>query len=106
MAKPNELQRKLTRLHDAVSELERELEETRRVLHATCIETCREWIPEKSNYCHEPAEFLIWGRLFDPEALGPRCYDHAADHVSHHALARSSHYALVDLRPARKILKP
>jgi hypothetical protein len=31
------------------------------------------------------------------EALGPRCYDHAAKHVSESALAPNSGYALIDL---------
>jgi hypothetical protein len=48
-------------------------------------EWCREE-DEEGNRCGAPAEFILWGKLFKPEALGPRCYDHAAKHASHRAL--------------------
>lgn len=56
--------------------------------------------------CNEPAEFILWGKLFPNEALGPRCYDCALEQIGdHHALAPNSGYALVDLRPIRRALK-
>jgi hypothetical protein len=73
------------------------------------VTTCREWLDEKDgeawhNRCNDPAEFLLWGKLIPTEGLGPRCYDHAAKHVGHNALYPNSGYALVDLRPARRLL--
>lgn len=44
-------------------------------------EFCREWVDEKGNYCYEDAEVILWGKLFPPEALGPRCWTHGNDHV-------------------------
>lgn len=43
-----------------------------------------------------PAEFILWGKLLPPEALGPRCYDHAARQVGHRALNDPS-YAIYHL---------
>jgi hypothetical protein len=63
---------------------------------------CREWIGEdKFNHCNAPAEFVLWGKLFPADALGPRCYDHAAAHAGHRALGDPS-WAIIDLRPARR----
>lgn len=58
---------------------------------------CREWVDEKHNCCFEPAEYVLWGKLIPPEGLGPRCYDHAAKHVGHNALAPRSGWALINL---------
>jgi hypothetical protein len=67
------------------------------------VGSCREWIPEKVNRCGAPSEYILWGKLFSPEALGPRCYDCAAKHAGHRALGDRS-YAIVDLaRLAREI---
>lgn len=49
-------------------------------------EWCREDLPSGER-CHKPAEFILWGKLFPPEGLGPRCYDHAAKHAGHRALS-------------------
>lgn len=64
-------------------------------------ESCREELGAEANFrrCGKPAEFILWGKLIEPEALGPRCYDCAARHVGHQALAPSSGYAIFDLRP-------
>ena len=64
-------------------------------------ESCREELGEEHGFhrCGEPAEFILWGKLLKPEALGPRCYDHAAEHVGHSALAPNSGWAVFDLRP-------
>lgn len=61
------------------------------------IGPCREWIDDKQDRCNEPADYVLWGKLIEPEGLGPRCYDCAAKHVGHRFLADSS-AALVDLR--------
>jgi hypothetical protein len=58
---------------------------------------CREWCEEKADNCNEPAVFVLWGKLIPQEGLGPRCYDHAAKHVGHWALAPGSNYALINL---------
>lgn len=66
-------------------------------------EACREWVEAKTNCCFERAEFLLWGKLFPPEALGPRCYEHAAKHAGHEALGyRLDQYAILDLRGLRR----
>lgn len=52
-------------------------------------EFCREW-PDGGERCNAPAEFILWGKLLPPEALGPRCHDHAAKHVGHRALTDPS----------------
>jgi hypothetical protein len=66
------------------------------------VGSCREWIAD-SNRCGARAEYVLWGKLFDPDALGPRCYDHAAMHAGHRALGDPS-YAIIDLgRLARDI---
>lgn len=62
-------------------------------------EYCREDIeidglPER---CNAPADFILWGKLFPAQALGPRCYDHAADHVGHRGLGDPA-WAILDLR--------
>lgn len=64
-------------------------------------ESCREELGPDHEYrkCGEPAEFILWGKLIEPEGLGPRCYDHAAKHVGHPALGYHSGYAIFDLRP-------
>lgn len=65
---------------------------------------CREWLPEKADNCWAPAEYVLWGKLISPVGLGPRCYDHAAVHVGHQALAAGANYALVNIGElARKI---
>jgi ATP-dependent Clp protease ATP-binding subunit ClpA len=49
-----------------------------------------------------PAEFIIWGKLSKPEALGPKCYDHAAKHLGHAAMSRIDQYAVLDLRKLQR----
>jgi hypothetical protein len=58
---------------------------------------CREWMDEHSAICSAPAEFVLWGKLIPKQGLGPRCYDHAAKHVSASALAPGSQWALIDI---------
>lgn len=55
-------------------------------------EHCRNWIAgdDGGHHCGKPAEFIVWGKLFDPDALGPRCYDCAAEQIGHHALAANN----------------
>ena len=52
-------------------------------------EWCREDLPNGER-CNKPAEFILWGKLFPKEGLGPRCYDHAAKHAGHRALSPST----------------
>jgi hypothetical protein len=63
-------------------------------------EYCHEWVDDKNDRCNAPAEFLLWGKLFPPEGLGPRCYDHAAKHAGHQALSdrQLEQTAILDLR--------
>lgn len=85
------------------------LEEAARAL---VNEHCREWIDAKHDRCNKPAEFVLWGKLIEPEGLGPRCYDCAAEHVSDHMLSKRLHgsplqleAAVMDLRPLRAALE-
>ncbi len=71
------------------------------LLRGLAVTTCREWV--ENDRCNAPAEFVLWGKLIDPEGLGPRCYDHAAKWVDHRGLGDPS-YAIIDLRPARAFL--
>lgn len=61
------------------------------------IGPCREWCDEKTNICGAPTEYVLWGKLLPAEALGPRCYDHAAEHVHHSGLMAGSGWALIHL---------
>lgn len=56
---------------------------------------CHEWLDY--DRCGKPAEYVLWGKLIPTEGLGPRCYDCAVKHVSHHALASRSSHAIVNL---------
>jgi hypothetical protein len=47
------------------------------------------------------AEFILWGKFFRREALGPRCYDHAAEWID---IFRVDQYAVYDLRPVNEYL--
>lgn len=76
--------------------------EKKTLVRAGLITSCREWIGD--SRCNAPAEFLLWGKLLPPEALGPRCYDHAAVHVGHAALGDPTH-AIADLRPILRALE-
>jgi hypothetical protein len=58
---------------------------------------CRDWPPNAANRCGKPAEYLLWGKLLKPEALGPRCADCAALHVGWEML-RDPDCAIVNLR--------
>ncbi len=81
-----------------MSEREKSLEEA---LAAIAVDSCREWIGHER--CNAPAEFILWGRLLPSESLGPRCFDCAVKHVGYEALGDPS-YAIVDLRPALRLL--
>jgi len=69
----------------------------------TVCRECRDEMPVFSTNV-PAAEFVIWGKLSPPEALGPKCHDHAVKWLGHHVGYRSSQYAVVDLRPAREWL--
>lgn len=59
---------------------------------------CREELGAPTfDKCWAPAEYVLWGKLLPPEALGPRCYDHAAKHVGHRALSVGANYALIHI---------
>lgn len=67
-------------------------------IRAQLITTCREELGDGER-CPELAEFVLWGKMFDREALGPRCHDHACDHTSWTMPSRADQWAVVDLRP-------
>lgn len=61
------------------------------------LEFCRRRLEPSGEWCGADAEFIVWGKLYPAEALGPRCYDCAAEQVGHRALTDESH-AIFHLR--------
>ena len=60
------------------------------------IETCRECRDEMAYGSKLPAAvFILWGKLFPQEALGPKCMDHARKWFD---VFRADQYAVFDLR--------
>jgi hypothetical protein len=82
---------------------EEAMESALRQLITSCRE-CRDEFPVFSTSVPR-AEFILWGKLLPPEALGPKCYDHAVKYLGHHVGYRSSQYAVVDLRPVYAALE-
>lgn len=67
---------------------------------------CRREFPERSyERCGKPAEFIVWGKLFPKEALGPRCRDCLEDQCGHRAPGDPSYaiYHLPELPALRKL---
>jgi len=62
------------------------------------VEWCRECRDEEVEI--QPAEFILWGKLFPPEAMGPKCWDHAAKYI--HSMYRIDQYAVFDLRKVQR----
>lgn len=79
-----------------------DLERAARAL-LTCCRECRDEAAPFATYV-TPAEFILWGKLLPPEALGPKCYDHAVKYLGHSVATRTEQYAVVDLRPLRAAL--
>jgi hypothetical protein len=79
-----------------------ELKHINIIVNATQAEEVHEFCREEVKFerCGAPAEFILWGKLFPADALGPRCYDHAADHVGHYLLTGRGleQSAILDLR--------
>lgn len=61
-------------------------------------ESCRTWDDEKWNRCGAKAVVLVWGKLFDPEDLGPKCIDHLPEAVLPYWPHRLDQIAVLDLR--------
>lgn len=64
-------------------------------------EFCRE-VDEHGDRCAARAEFLLWGTLFPPEALGPRCRAHAVKWSHYSMPTQTSQWAVFDLRGLRR----
>lgn len=61
-------------------------------------EPCKE-VLENGEYCNERAYCILWGKLFPPEALGPRCFDHTKEHFGcgcYRCIQQSAAYLLPD----------
>lgn len=72
----------------------------------TCCRQCRDEAFDKGEADPAvPAEFILWGRLFDSSALGPKCYDHAQGWIGWGGMGQINQYAVVDLRPIRAALE-
>ena len=61
------------------------------------LEFCHRRLEPTGEWCGKDAEFIIWGRLFHLDALGPRCYGCAAKQVGHRILTDDA-VAIFDLR--------
>lgn len=60
-------------------------------------ETCREWLDSTHDRCGERAEFILWGKYFPADALGPRCYSHAKIHIRDMSAHNIEQTAVYDL---------
>lgn len=69
-------------------------------LKAQCCRQCRDQEPPVQTR----AEFILWGKLFAPEAFGPKCYDHAAEHIGWAGMSMIDQYAVYDLRPINALI--
>ena len=58
---------------------------------------CRDTLPYQAPSVQ--ADFILWGKYFPPEAFGPKCYNHALDHLGPNAMSQIEMYAVFDLRP-------
>lgn len=62
--------------------------------------SCRDETEERGDYGMEsgnqtPADVIVWGKLFPPEAMGPRCLTH---YYAETNARRVDGYAVFDLR--------
>ena len=61
-------------------------------------EGCRQWLPDKADNCWAPAAFIVWGKLFDRDELGPRCADHMPERIRDVPAGVTAQWAVFDLR--------
>ena len=59
---------------------------------------CRDELYAGTRDRIKAADFILWGKLFPADALGPRCYDHAERHIGGAGMSRLDQYAVFDLR--------
>ena len=45
------------------------------------VEFCHFRKEPTGEWCGKDADMIVWGKLFPPEALGPRCEEHAAEQL-------------------------
>jgi hypothetical protein len=72
------------------------------IVRQTCRE-CRDELPIFSKNVPQ-ADFILWGKLFPPEAMGPKCYDHAEKHIGYRGMSQIDQWAVYDLRPVHDLL--
>jgi hypothetical protein len=61
-------------------------------------ETCRRDLPgQNGERCNLPAKYIVWGKLFAPEHLGPRCEDCLLDQQPSLRLYQLDQYAIYKL---------
>lgn len=69
---------------------------------------CRDEAHERNGYSQDwnpvPADFILWGKLLPPEALGPKCFYHAQEHLGWSAMYKIEQYAVFDLRKLQKLV--
>lgn len=96
-----ELRNSLRDTRAQLAERDREVGRLKEVLK-TQRETCRYWLERSASYCHKTADFILWGKLADPDDLGPRCSKHISKEIRQ---SGSDQYAVVDLRSVNQALK-
>ena len=64
------------------------------------LTSCRERGANERR-CGAPADFILWGKMFARDALGPRCHDHAVAHAGLRMPSSVDHWAVIDLRAIR-----
>jgi len=72
---------------------------------------CLEWIEvsrdgehKVGKVCGEPADFVVWGHLYEKQAKGPKCSEHLRKHLPDVWDWSISQNAIYDLRPLRRII--
>lgn len=66
------------------------------VVSEPIIEGCRAWVGD--NRCPNRAVVLVWGKMHEPDELGPRCEDHIPATVRRYWPHLIDQYAALDLR--------
>jgi hypothetical protein len=61
------------------------------------VETCRT-CSDRGLRILVPADFIVWGKMFSKEQLGPRCTAHLVEQHGWQVYDRVDQYAIFDLR--------
>lgn len=99
-----EVRRQRDRAEQIADERGTALDEAEATLAKVRREWCRECKDEREfGAPGVPADFILWGKLFPPEALGPKCWMHAEKHIGR-GMTQIDQWAVYDLRPINAAL--